>query len=68
VVLLGFALAGAGQVSIPASLLAIAAFLAGAAGAGVLVEAAGVRGALLADGLFPGCLAGPALRDVVPPR
>ena len=36
VVLLGFALAGAGQVSIPASLLAIAAFLAGAAGAGRL--------------------------------
>src|SRR2546421_6567796 len=33
VVLLGFALAGAGQVSIPASLLAIAAFVAGAAGA-----------------------------------
>jgi uncharacterized membrane protein YoaK (UPF0700 family) len=36
VVLLGFALAGAGQVSIPASLVAIAAFLAGAAGAGRL--------------------------------
>lgn len=36
VVLLGFALAGTGQVSIPASLLTIAAFLAGAAGAGRL--------------------------------
>jgi uncharacterized membrane protein YoaK (UPF0700 family) len=56
VVLLGFALAGAPALSVPASLVAIAAFLLGAGGGGRLARRIVHRGALLRAGTGAGAL------------
>src|SRR5690349_5239087 len=54
VVLLGFAVAGEGGLSIAASLTAIAAFLVGAAAGGALGRRIADRGALLSAGAAAG--------------